>query len=147
MSNPGSPMPMLQDFGGGEAAGNQAQFGILLQLIQRIVAALEGVVPNNDVWTVYPVTAAGNINLAADYPTVRAGTFSIRKTVPAATTVTLRSEYGPWIVADGAGNASSYPITVDAPGGYTINGAASYILAFDWQSAIFILDGTNFIIA
>ncbi len=136
-----------QPRGNRTAAGNQAQFGIFLQLIQRILAVLEGggtVVVN--AFAVYPITAAGNVNIAADYPDALAGIFSIRQTVPGAMTVTLPPYGGPWAVCDGAGVASADPITVDAPMGYTINGGPSYVLAFNWMYATFILDGTNFVV-
>ena len=154
MSNPGSSIGNgnagLLGPGGlldpGQAAGNQAQQGVLLQLIQRIVAAMEGSVPGAGFFQVYPITAAGNLDIAATYPLVKSGSFSIRKSVPAITTVTLPVTGGPWFIADGLGNAGTYPITVVGGGGNTINGAASYVLAFNWQSATFILDGSNFLV-
>ncbi len=144
----GNPMMDLFGTGGlGQASGSQAQFGIFLQLIQRILAVLEGggtVVVN--AFAVYPITAAGDVNIAADYPDALAGIFSIRKTVSAATVVTLPPYGGPWGVCDGAGVAGTYNITVAAPMGYTINGQPSFLLEFNWQYATFILDGTNFVV-
>lgn len=130
----------------GQAAGNQAQTGLLLQLIQRIVAALEGGLPGAGFFTVTPITAAGNLDIATQYPNLTSGSFVIRQTIPAPITVTLPVSGGPWFVADGAGVAGANPITVVGGGGNTIQGAASYTLAFNWQSATFVLDGSNFVI-
>lgn len=130
----------------GQAAGNQAQTGILLQLIRRITEALEGGLPGAGFFQVYPITASGNLDIAAQYPNAKAGSFVIRQTVPSPIQVTLPATGGPWFVADGAGVASTNIITVIGAGGNTINGVASYPLAFDWQSATFVLDGSNFVV-
>lgn len=130
----------------GQAAGNQAQTGLLLQLIQRIVAAMEGGLAGAGFFTVYPVTTAGNLDIGAQYPLAKSGSFIIRQTVPGPITVTLPPSGGPWFVADGSGVAGANPITVVGSGGDTIQGAASYVLAFNWQSATFILDGGNFVV-
>lgn len=132
----------------GQAAGAQAQFNLLLQLMQKIVAALNGTTTSNDAFVVYPITAAGDVNIATAYPAVRSGIFSVRKTVPATTTITLPTYGGPWGVADGANTAGIYPITVTPPGGYTIGGAGMppFQLNANGQYATFVLDDTNFLV-
>ena len=154
MSNPGQNVniaDLLNSVGAGQSVGSQAQFGIYLQLIQRIVAALEGSGPtpdNTNPFTVYPFTGTGDVTIASAFPTALAGTIAIRKITPAATAVNLPSGGGPWLVADGAGVAGTYPITINPPSGFTINGAASFVLAFNWQEAGFILDigASNYIV-
>lgn len=143
-SNSGTPLSSLLD--PSQAAGNQAQFGVLLTLIRRLVDAAEGGLAGAGFFNVYPITIAGNLNIATQYPLVKSGSFVIRQTIPAPITVTLPSTGGPWFIADGAGVAGTDNITVVGSGGDTINGAASYILAFNWQSATFILDGGNFVV-
>src|SRR5262249_5330371 len=48
---------LLNSAGAGQAVGSQAQFGLLLQLLQRIVAALEGSITTTGVWT--PIDGSG----------------------------------------------------------------------------------------
>lgn len=131
--------------GFGQAMGNQAQMGLLLQLLQDMLLALQGNVPGQNFFKVYPATVSGDLDIATTYPNVTSGIFSIRKTVAAATQITLPAKGGPWGIADGNGTAGTYPITVIGPGGYTFNGDASAILDFNWQFSTFVLDGTNFL--
>lgn len=138
---PGNGPPV--GFGGD--AGNQAQFGQLLQLLTQMLTAIQGNVPGQNFFKVYPVIAAGDLDIAASYPNVTSGIFSIRKTVAADTQVTLPATGGPWGIADGSGNAGTYNITVIGPGGYTFSGAASSVLGSNWQFSTFVLDGTNFL--
>lgn len=139
--------PLIDALGarGNEAAGNQAQVGQHLILMQRLVAAIEGGGGSfTGLYTVYS-WSSGDLVIATAFPKATTGTFIIHNT--AASTLTLPGTGGPWIVGDGLGNAGTYPITVNTTGGQTILGALSYVLAFNWQCATFILDGTNYIIA
>lgn len=142
----GSGTPLSGILDPTQAAGNQAQTGILLQLIRRIVDSMEGNAAGAGFFQVYPVTIAGNLNIATQYPLVKSGSFVIRQTVPAPITVTLPATGGPWFVADGAGVAGTNFITIVGSGGDTINGDPSYTLVSNWQSATFILDGGNFVV-
>ena len=142
MSGPGSNVPLGI---GGEAAGSQAQYNLFLQLLARIVKAIENE-PTATPYTVFPWTTAGNLNVASAFPGLTTGTISVRQTVPTALNVTLPTSGGPWIVADGAGVAGANHISVLPPGGLTINGSGSaFVISTNWQAAIFILDGTNYI--
>lgn len=145
MSGTGSDRGVGSAIGLGGDAGNQAQFGQLLQLLTQMLIAVQGNVPGQNFFRVYPVIAAGDLDIAATYPNVTSGIFSIRKTVAAATQVTLPATGGPWGIADGDGDAGTNNITVIGPGGYTFSGAASSVLAFNWQFETFVLDGTNFL--
>lgn len=128
----------------GQAAGSQAQFNQLLQLLRVIAGALTGNAVGS-AFTVYAITANGSINLATAYPAATAGTFVIRQETPGANTFTLPAKAGPFTVTDGAGNAAAHTITIAAPAGFTINGGASTTITTNWGSLTFILDGTNFI--
>lgn len=128
----------------GQNSGNQSQEGIFLQLLTRIVVALEG--PGNP-YAVSAWTTAGDLVIAMAFPSLRNGTISIRQAIPAAINVTLAPTAGPWIIVDGAGVAAADSITVLPPAGFTIQGGASYVINTDWGSAIFVLDGTNYIVA
>lgn len=133
----------MMDSAGPQSVGGQAQGSQLLQLITRIVLSLEGGGSSGTsaLFTPTAVTASGTLTI-----TQSTGFFSIRKTVPAATTVNLPVLGTPYIIADGAGNAGTYPITINAPSGYTILGQPSYVLAFNWQSIGLSLDGSNYLI-
>lgn len=147
MSSSGNPLADLMNSmatGGTQSAGSQAQFGLLLQLLQRIYTAILGQTTNG-LYDVYPITAAGDLTIATAFPGITAGTFSIRKTVAAATAVTLPTSGGPWAVFDGNGGASAHNITVTAPGGFTINGASTYVISTNWEGATFVLDASNYI--
>lgn len=63
------------------------------------------------------------------------------------TTVQLPAGNGPYPVFDGSGNAGTYPITILPPAGKTINGLAQYILAFNYQSAVFYIDASSVLVA
>lgn len=139
----GNKASVLPGLGGD--AGNQAQFGQLLQLLTQMLIAVQGNVPGQNFFRVYPIIASGDLDIAAAYPNVTSGIFSIRKTVPAAIQVTLPATGGPWAIADGAGNASTYPITVIGSGGYTFSGNPMAVLNSDWVFETFVLDGTNFL--
>ncbi|HEY1806007.1 MAG TPA: hypothetical protein VGG45_16155 [Terracidiphilus sp.] len=139
MSGIGSPLTNL-----GQAAGSQAQFNQLLQLLQKIVASLGtgGLEP----FQVYPWTQAGDLNIATAFPNVASGLFVIRQTVAAAINVTLPSSGGPWGVADGAGIAGADHITVLPSGGQTILGGASDTLSSNWKVKTYVIDGANLLI-
>lgn len=62
------------------------------------------------------------------------------------TTVQLPAFGGPYSVFDASGNSGSYPITVLPPSGQLINGLAQYIIAFNYQSATFYLDGVSVLV-
>lgn len=63
------------------------------------------------------------------------------------TTIQLPTTGGPYPVYDASGNAASFPIKVLPPGGKTIQGAAQYYLAFNYQSAIFNQDITSVVVS
>jgi hypothetical protein len=48
------------------------------------------------------------------------------------------------LVMDRGPQAGSFPITVQAPAGTTIDGNPSYVLVTNWASARFVYDGANF---
>lgn len=129
---------------GGQAAGSQAQFANLLQILTKILAALT---PPPNPYAVQPWTAAGDLVIATAFPDLTAGMFSIRQGTAAAINVTLPNSGGPWGVADGAGVAAADNITVLPPAGFTILGTSSYVISTDWDAALFVLDGTNYIVA
>lgn len=145
-SAPGSAAGGTPPAGFGQAMGNQAQMGQLLQLLTQMLAALQGNIPGANFYQVYPVTAAGNLDIAATYPNATAGIFSIRQTVAAPIQVTLPATGGPWGIADGAGVAGTGNITIIGAGGNTILGNPSFVMNSNWESATFVLDGSNFII-
>lgn len=147
MSSQGSS-PTIADLlaGVSQSVGSQAQFGLLLQQLQRIGAILENG-GNGNPYTVYPFTGSGDLTIATAFPAVTAGTFSIRKVTPAITSVNLPTSGGPWVVADGNGGAVSNNITVVAPGGFTINGASNYTISTNWQVTAFMLDAANYVAA
>lgn len=127
----------------GQAAGSQAQFNQLLQLLRVIAGVLTGNAQASP-FVVYPVVTNGNVNLATLLPNgTRSGTFVIRQATPGANTFTLPAGGGPYTVTDGAGNAAAHNITIAAPAGYTIGGATT--ITTNWGSLTFVLDGTNYI--
>lgn len=70
----------------------------------------------------------------------------LNKTVPATTAVTLPSGAAigqVFRLEDWKGNASGFNATVTPPGGMTINGQATYIMAQDFQGVTFRFIGTN----
>lgn len=144
MSGAGRPGPFAGDMAG-SAAGQQAQFNQLLQLVRRLVTVFEGQSLQAP-FQVYPWTAAGNLNIATAFPSAASGVFSIRQGTPAAINVTLPPVNGPWTVGDGAGVAAADNITVLAPVGFTINGAASNVISTNWQFRTYVLDGVNFVV-
>lgn len=127
----------------GESAGSQAQYGIFLQLLTQIAEALTG---GTNPFSVSAWTTAGNLVISTAFPTLKAGTISIRQTTPAAINVTLPASGGPWIIADGAGVAATDNITVLPPSGKTILGTTSYVISTNWGVQTFILDGNNYIL-
>jgi hypothetical protein len=86
------------------------------------------------------LTAAGDyIALTSDYIIV------VEKTVPQITTITLPSlptAGQSFIIKDGAGNSSSFNITVD-PDGNDIDGDASYVIDNDYQAVEFVWNGSQ----
>lgn len=148
MSGPGSAAPsrLLDATGnrGNEAAGNQAQFNLFLQQFQRYVDLIAGgVVIFNGLYTTHN-WGAGDLDIATEFPTLRAGTFIL--STPGI--VTLPPTYGPWIIADGTGfcnPAAQIEVTSTA---VTVQGAASYFMASAWQAQTFVKDGgsANYIV-
>jgi hypothetical protein len=132
---------------GGEAAGSQAQGGILLQLITRIVNALENGGGGGGSGATYAVTewTGGNLNIATAFPNLSTRTFSIKPASPGPITVTLPAVNGPWLVVDGSGFCSpANQITIQAASGVTIQGQPANYFVQAWQSGIFVLDTTNY---
>lgn len=86
-----------------------------------------------------PITNAGDILLIAT------GVYSFRKTVAATFAVNWSAGATPFIFIDGAGNAQVYPITFNAPDGYTINGQPAAFITDNWGWMTIILDGTNYL--
>jgi len=86
------------------------------------------------------ITAPGNYAaLPADY------VITINKITPEITTVTLPaspSTSQSYIIKDGAGNAASFPITIDG-NGKTVDGQTTQILDIDYESAELIFNGTE----
>lgn len=144
MSGPESNTGLPDNFGG--AAGGQAQFNLLLQLVRRLVTVFEGQALQAP-YQVYPWTDAGPLDIAAALPRAASGILSIRQGTPAAINVTLPSANGPWTVGDGAGVAGADNITVLPPVGFTINGGASDVISTNWEFKTYVIDGANFIIS
>lgn len=146
MSDPGGLSGISALLANGEAAGSQAQSGILLQLITRIVQALEGGGGGGGTGTfdVHPWTG-GNLDIATEFPALSTGTFSIRPGSPGPITVTLPPTNGPWLVNDGSGFCSpSNQITIQSSGGVLIQGVVANFFVSAWQSGIFVLDVANY---
>jgi hypothetical protein len=127
----------------GQAAGFQAQFNLLLKLLAQIAGTLSG--PGNP-YGVSAWTIAGNLVISTAFPSLQNGTISIRQAIAAAINVTLPGYGGPWTIVDGAGVAAAHNITVLAPAGFTIEGGASFVISANWGAAMFVLDGTNYIV-
>lgn len=140
-----TPTSLLQLLGAGEAAGSQAQFSAYLQLIARIVAVLETLIPSSSSpFTNYSWTG-GNLDIASAFPTATTGTFSLSPASPGPITVTLPNSGGPWLIVDGSGFCSpANQITIESSGGVTVFGAAAYYFVQPRQSGIFVLDGANY---
>lgn len=129
----------------GQAAGSQAQVATYLKLFTRLVTAAEAANRGNP-YAVTPWTGAGDLDLTTAFPSLSSGTISIRQITPAAIAVALKTSGGPWTIVDGAGVAAADNITVTAPVGFTINGAATFVISTNWGSATFVLDGNNYIV-
>lgn len=127
------------------AAGSLAQFNIYLQLFARLVVASEALAAGQSLYRQLPWSAAGNLDVATEFPNARQGTVIIDQTVAAALDVTLTGT-GPWTVVDGAGVASGDNITVKGAGGATINGAATYVISNDYGAATFLLYGSDYLV-
>lgn len=72
---------------------------------------------------------------------------SISQAAPSTTTLQLPATEGPWPIFDASGNAGTYPVTILPSSGKTINGQASYIMAFNYQSITVYFDGNQFLVA
>lgn len=86
------------------------------------------------------VTDPGDVTVAGDDYIIE-----INKDTPEVTTVTLPTGQQPsrsLIIKDGAGNASSFPITLDGDGN-DIDNAGTFVLDKDFQSVEVIFDGTR----
>lgn len=144
MSSSGVSSALQSLLNQGEAAGSQAQFNIYLQLIQRLVAAIESMTPSAaSPFTNYPWTG-GNLNISTDFPSILTGTFSLSPASPGPITVTIPPTGGPWLIVDGTGFCSpSNQITIEASGGATVAGVAAYYFVQSRQSGIFILDTSS----
>lgn len=131
----------------GEDTGSQSQVAIFLELFTQLVAVAQTVVPPAaSPYIVTPWVTAGDLVISTAFPTLTTGTISVRQGTPGALNVTLPGAGGPWIILDGAGVAASDHITILPPGGFTINGGASFVINANWGGAICILDGTNYIV-
>mgnify|MGYP000884905191 CR=1 FL=1 len=75
------------------------------------------------------------------------GGVSIYQSGSPVTTVQLPTGNGPYPIFDASGNAGTYPITILPPAGKTINGLSQYILAFNYQSAVFCIDASSVLVA
>lgn len=119
-------------------------------MVVEQIALFDGESPTvpTDTFTTYVWRGPGNLNITTAYPGVQTGTFVINQTTPQNTTVTLPAGAGPWLVVDGAGNASTYPITVIVTGGVLIAGNASYGIDFNWQEAgfVWVPDDNNYVV-
>lgn len=74
------------------------------------------------------------------------GGVSIYQTGSGITTIQLPAAGGPYPIFDGSNNASTNNIKVLPPLGLTIQGASSFILAFNFQSVTFYNDGTQILV-
>lgn len=142
MSGSAGPSTPLDLGGGGQNTGFQAQLSQLLQQVTTIARVLQGQAGNNlaNLFAPTAFTAAGALTI-----TQQIGFFSIRKATPAATTVNLMQGGGPYLIADGAGNASSDHITIVPPAGYTILGTSSLVISTNWGAVGLVLDGSNYL--
>lgn len=86
-------------------------------------------------------TATLNINTNDSFAGV-----SIYQSSAPITTLQLPTGYGPFPVFDASGNASSFPIKVLPPGGFTIQGLPQFYLAFNYQAQSFANDGTSILV-
>lgn len=130
----------------GQAAGAQAQAGISLQLMRRLVQAVEATLPplsavfRTEVWTV-----PGDLDITAQFPSMTAGTFIISPGAVLPLTVTIPDTGGPWVIADGTGTcAGGMEITIQ-PASITILGAANLVLNTAWASKMAILGTGNYV--
>ena len=139
MSGPGFNLIDSLSSRGGEQSGGQAQGGILLQLLTRIVLALEGGGgAGGGLYITYP-WAGGSLDIATVYPNITSGTFILT----AAGTVILPATGGPWIIADGSGFCDpTAQITVQSTGN-TVQQATNYYMISAFQAGTFIKDGAS----
>lgn len=144
MSGTGKSAPPITDRpGGGQAAGGQAQASQGLQLLARLVNAVEVLIVPTGFYAVRDWTS-GDLDIATAFPGVSTGTFVIKTGV--ATNVFLPATGGPWLIVDGLGDAAADNITVKPPGIKTIRGGSSFVMSTNFQSETFILDDTDFIV-
>lgn len=129
--------------GGGQAAGGQAQANRALNLLARLVSAIEVLVVPTGFYAPHNWTT-GDLDIAAAFPGVSTGTFVIKTGV--ATNVFLPAAGGPWLIVDGNGVAATDNITVKPPGTKTIRGTSTFVMATNYESKTFILDDTDFIV-
>jgi hypothetical protein len=94
---------------------------------------------------------AAALNLAAhagNSVTVNGGSLVIpaatARVYVTASAVTLTLPGNDVLIMDRSGNAATFPITVNAPAGHTINRNPSYIMIGAWASAQFVYDGANY---
>lgn len=138
MSSSGVPPSSAAPTAGlGSIQGSQAQFQSLLNILTQMLQALQSSTQGS-LYTVTAVTSSPYTVSGAS------GTFSVRLSPAGAAIVTLAAG-GPYLVADGAGNAATNQITINPPSGYTIRGASSYTINTNWGSVLLIPDGQNFI--
>lgn len=138
------PTPLTDRTGSGQAAGNQAQFNQFLILFTRFLATQEVLLVPTGLYAVQD-WSTGDLDIVVAFPALTTGTFVIKTAT--ATNVYLPARGGPWIIQDGLGDASSDNITVIPPGILTIRGAANFVMATNWQSELFNLDGTDFLVS
>lgn len=99
--------------------------------------------PLNRVWptsAITVITAAGAVAVTRTVNIV-----VIKKTVGEATAVTLPASPvrgRPYTIKDGKGDAATNAITV-SPAAGTIDGAASFVINFNWASFDFVYNGTE----
>lgn len=140
----GRPGPNLFELD--QAGGQQAQAGINLQLMRRLVQAVEALLPSQtsvfhtEFWTV-----PGDLDIATAFPNLQAGTFIIAPGAVLPMTVTIPDTGGPWGIFDGTGTcAGGSEITIQ-PASITILGIATLVLNTPWASKLCINGVTNYV--
>lgn len=136
--------PLTDRAGSGQQAGTQAQFAIFLQLFTQLLAAVKVLIVPTGLYAIHD-WATGDLDIATAFPGVTTGTFVIKTGM--ATNVFLPATGGPWIIQDGLGDAAADNITVTPPGALTIRGGATFVMATNWESKLFNLDGTDFLVS